>query len=117
MERSMIRTPILTAIAAVFLVAAGEVSRADTPTSQPAATQAVAESATDRILDALDRRGKTLHSFTADVKMALTDNLGSGSTYVGTVVFQSIDPTDARIHATFTQRIEDGKIFPDRLEC
>jgi outer membrane lipoprotein-sorting protein len=85
-----------------------------TPLSDPT-TQA--DPQIDKLLIALDHRGKTLKSFTADATRSVIDpNLGTASTYRGTVVFQSLPNNDARLHAMFNTREDAGKIFPDKLE-
>jgi outer membrane lipoprotein-sorting protein len=87
------------------------VRAADTmPSTQPQGL--TAKSSINEILDALDRRGKSLKDFSASVVLTDTD-IGSGdfTSNTGTVVFQRKGADDARIRVSFSKQQRGGKIF------
>ena len=90
------------------------------PSSAPASSGPRAISASseiDDILDALDRRGKDLSDFTADVSLNDVDMAnGTESTLVGKIWMQKLDNDDARLRVTFDKKIVNGKEKADKTE-
>jgi hypothetical protein len=84
------------------------------PATAPAAEPALAADASvDSILDALDRRGKTLKEFTASVRLNESDPaLGISNVRVGQVWFQKKSENDARFRVVFDKKVQ-GKIALD----
>src|SRR3954471_20349082 len=63
------------------------------------------QSPVDDVLDALDARGQSLKSFTADVKLSETDSAtGDETTRSGKVGYQAYNNGSARIRVTFDTR-------------
>ena len=73
------------------------------------------QSSIDDVLDALDKRGQGLVSFTADVKLAESDTAtGDASTRSGKVWFQAGE--SSRIRVTFDKKQVNNKITDDKIE-
>jgi outer membrane lipoprotein-sorting protein len=62
----------------------------------------------DDVLDMLEKRGQTLDSFVANVKMTEADSKGFEETRLGKVWYQRLEGGKARIRVSFTER-QDGK--------
>jgi outer membrane lipoprotein-sorting protein len=81
------------------------------PTTQP--QQLTPASTLDKILDALDARGKNLQDFSASVRLSSVDNsIGSSSAETGKVFYQRHPGGDARIRVTFEKFDDGNKIIP-----
>ena len=77
----------------------------------------------DQVLDVLDRRGKTLHDFTADVQLGETGDpaIGNTTTRTGKLWFEKKgNEGDAKLHLVLDAKIEPhgGRLMkvPDKLE-
>lgn len=75
-----------------------------------------ADSSVDQVLDALDRRGKTLKEFSADVALKEEDGLGLSSTRRGKVWFQKKGEDDGRIRVVFETKEDEKRVVKQRLE-
>lgn len=77
-----------------------------------------AHSSSDDVLRALDERGKSLKSFTADVSLDKSDTATAATeTRTGTVAYEQKSPGDARLHVVFeTVKQEDGPVQKERVE-
>ena len=83
----------------------------------PADQKLAQDSSIDQILDALDARGKDLHSLSADVTMTETDpDTGDESLRRGKVWLQINADGAARFRAMFNQRQANNHITEDRIE-
>src|SRR5688572_871542 len=79
--------------------------------------QLSADSSVDEILDALDRRGRDLKSFTADVRLTETDDTTAlSSTRAGAVAFQNKGDGDARMRVVFDTKEDGSRQFDEKLE-
>ena len=76
-----------------------------------------ADSSIDDILDALDRRGKELNDFTANVSLADTDpTLGNETKLTGKMWMQRLGSDDARLRVSFDRREANDKATAERQE-
>jgi len=95
-------------IFAVLLLCSAAMCADAPPASPPPAPDA----AVDSVLDALDKRGKTLKEFTADVEMKTTYTAdGATNTRTGRILFQKKgDAGDARMHVILDYQVKkNGK--------
>ena len=86
------------------------------PKPAPAGGKLTADSSVDEVLDALDRRGKTLKEFSADVALKEEDGLGLSSTRRGKVWFQKKGEDDGRIRVVFDSKEDEKRVVKQRLE-
>jgi hypothetical protein len=93
------------------------------PAAAPAAAPAPAtgpltpDSPVDDILDALDRRGKELNDFTANVTLTDTDTaLGNETKLSGVIRMQRLGADDARLRVNFDRKEVNDKVTNDRQE-
>jgi outer membrane lipoprotein-sorting protein len=87
------------------------------PATQAAAPAGNAASSIDATLDRLDRLGKSLKDFSADVTLTETDQTsGAEVTRNGRVLYQALGEGDARIHVTFLTRTEDDRRYDEKIE-
>ncbi|MEA2708704.1 MAG: hypothetical protein QOF78_1305 [Phycisphaerales bacterium] len=111
----------------VLCICAGCASAQEQPPQQPAqsapAPAAAApatlspDSALDDILDALDRRGKELNDFTANVTLADTDTaVGNETKLTGRILMQRLGQDDARLRVAFNRKEVNEKVTNDRQE-
>lgn len=72
----------------------------------------------DEILDALDQRGKTLHDFTANVKLIETSDpaLGISKTRTGQVWFAKKADNDARLRIVLDKLLKGRMLVNDKIE-
>ncbi|HEX8523324.1 MAG TPA: hypothetical protein VF669_13795 [Tepidisphaeraceae bacterium] len=84
---------------------------------QPAANIAADQSDVDAILDRLDRRGKNLTDFTADVRLQEDDEaVGTSIVRTGKVLFQKLPGDDARMRMSLDKKEVRGKTRDEKLE-
>src|SRR3954451_2163855 len=80
------------------------------PTSVPTTTASTSANNVDDILDALDKRGKALSDFTADVSKTDTDIAnGDESVISGKMWMQKLPADDARLRVSFDRRKRNEK--------
>ena len=93
-------------------------SAAQPAPAAPAATGGLtADSSVDDILDALDRRGKDLNDFTANVTLTDTDTaVGNETKMSGQMWMQRLGQDDARLRVNFDRREANEKVTNDRQE-
>src|SRR5688572_23553537 len=100
-------------------------ARAKTPAKAPAKKPAPPaggdgklspDSSVDRVLDALDRRGRGLKEFVADVALKEEDDLGLSSTRKGKVWHQRQGEDDSRIRVVFDTREDEENVYDEKLE-
>jgi hypothetical protein len=71
----------------------------------------------DDVLDALDRRGKELNDFTANVTLTDTDTaLGNETRLSGKIWMQRLGQDDARLRVNFDRREANGQVRGERQE-
>lgn len=87
------------------------------PATKAAAPAGDAANTIDATLDRLDRLGKSLKDFSADVTLTETDQTsGAEVTRNGRVLYQALGEGDARIHVTFLTRTEDDRRYDEKIE-
>ena len=75
------------------------------------------DASVDQILDALDRRGKELQDFTADVDLTDSDiATGSDSKLIGKIRMQRLGSDDSRIRVVFDKKVVNDVARPDKSE-
>jgi hypothetical protein len=75
------------------------------------------DSPVDDVLDALDRRGKELNDFTANVTLTDTDTaLGNETRLSGKIWMQRLGRDDARLRVNFDRREANGQVRGERQE-
>jgi len=83
----------------------------------PATGALTPDSPVDDILDALDRRGKELNDFTANVTLTDTDTaLGNETKLTGVIRMQRLGADDARLRVNFDRKEVNDKVTNDRQE-
>lgn len=111
-------TPSLLSLVLVALasVTGCTVANAQPPATAPA-SEVTAEASTDRILDALDRRGDTLDSFTADLRRTETDEaLGDQTSNSGKLWIQRKPDGSFRVRALFDRKQVGKRIEMEKIE-
>ncbi|MGH7179381.1 MAG: LolA family protein [Tepidisphaeraceae bacterium] len=105
-----------TAITLFLLVLTGCAIAQNTPTDHTPAplTQ---DSSLDAVLDALDARGRDLHSLSADVKMTETDaGLGASSARSGHFWLMTLPDGSTRARALFDRKTQDDRTTEEKIE-